>query len=111
MGGNNYKMDGQVQVDKTHVCGKEKNKHAKKKLNAGRVAVGKTAVVVMRDEKGVVRATPIKRADAATLARFLKNALGGGTVVTDKLRAYNNAQDSSPLPWRIRPRHGPHKRY
>ena len=72
MGGGSDKMDGQVQVDESYVGGKGKNKHASKKLNAGRGAVGKVAVVGMRDESGQVRTKPVKRTDALTLVSFVQ---------------------------------------
>jgi len=44
-----FAIIGSVEADETYICGKEKNKHAKKKLKAGRGPIGKKPVVGVRD--------------------------------------------------------------
>lgn len=77
-----------MEADESYFGGREKNKHFHKKLNAGRGAVGKTAVAAVRDRAtGQIHAQVVERTNAATLVPFVAgNTEPGAKVYTTRRR-------------------------
>ena len=83
------KLRGIIEIDETYVGGVERNKHETKKLKAGRGAVGKTAVLAMRERGGRTVAMPAASVDMATVKKAIFDRVEiGSTIHTDEAAVY-----------------------
>ncbi len=83
------KLQGIIEIDETYVGGLEENKHASKKRNSGRGAVGKTAILGMRERDGRTIAKPVARTDKATIqSAIIRQVEACSTINTDEAGAY-----------------------
>jgi transposase-like protein len=82
-------LSGHVEVDETYIGGRESNKHASKKLNAGRGAVGKHVIFGMLERDGNVRAQLVPDTRKVTLEPIIaENVEQGSTISSDEHGSY-----------------------
>ena len=83
-------FEGPIEVDEAYIGDKEANKHEDKKLNAGRGAVGKSAVLGVKDRKtNRITAKVIEDNTTPTIQEFVNdNHSQNASVFTDEHRSY-----------------------
>ena len=83
-------MMGPLQNDEVYIGGRERNKHADRKLRAGRGTVGKQPVIGSYDERtGQIWLEVVKGVDGVTMRLYFRGLVLPGTVVqTDQASVY-----------------------
>jgi len=83
-------LSGTVEMDETFIGGKEKNKHAAKRLHLGRGGIGKQTVFGMAQRKGKIVAIAVPSNRAVTLMpQVATRVMPASQVFTDELKSYN----------------------
>lgn len=89
----NAPLSGEVEADETFVGGKERNKHASRRLHRGTGPMGKAAVMGLLQRHGEVRVKHVPNNRRSTVqTEIQRHVAPGSTVYTDALASYNGLE-------------------